>query len=416
MLTKQWKRATTRLTVATVLGFALTTSPVSADVVTDWNKQSVDLVVSAKKSPGFGQFVLAMTNTAVYAAVNAITKRYKPGLVAVNAPDGASVDAAVAAATRATLSKFLKDQQGDIEAVYQTAIAKISDVSARDAGIAVGEAASAATFAYRKSLKKPPVITYRPVTSPGVYIPTPTMAGVAAGQVKAAQSPTWILDSPAALAPPPPVSLNSKTWVRDYNEVKAVGRKDSQVRTKEQTEIALFWEDTQPLIFYTMLLSVANQPGRDMTRNARLLAAAGQAMNDAITAVFEAKYRYQFWRPMTAIRNGDKDPSDKTERDPAWYPLIKTPMHPEYPCAHCIVSAAAAGAAIADLGGEPSPNVETRSLKLPGVTRTYASADDFAKEVIEARIFDGVHYRTSGEVAYDMGIRLGKMAMEKFSE
>lgn len=399
-----------------VLALCLMTGRASADVVTDWNKRSIAFVVAAKKSPGFGQFTLAMTNTAVYTAVNAITQKYPRGFVVVEAPDGASVEAAVATATRQTLVKFLPEQSAKIDHAYKSALEKIADNHARKHGIAVGESATAAVFAYHKSLGKPAVMNYRPATTPGVYVPTPPLAGVAGGEVKVAMRPTWILSVPAALSPPPPVALDSEIWIRDYNEVKSLGHKDSSARSKDQTQIALFWEDTQPPIFYSMLLSLANQPGRELTRNARLLAAAGLAMHDAITAVFEAKYRYQFWRPMTAIRNGDKDPSEATERDSAWAPLIKTPMHPEYPCAHCIVSASAASVALSDLGDEPSPVLQATSLKLPGVTRNFNNPDAFAKEVIEARIYDGVHYRNSGEIGYAMGMRLGKMAMEKFPE
>lgn len=143
-------------------------------------------------------------------------------------------------------------------------------------------------------------------------------------------------------------------WARDFNEVKALGSKNSQQRSAEQTEIARFWEEVMPPIYHGIVRSVANMPGREVTQNARLFAAVTQASDDALIAVFDAKYHYGFWRPVTAIRNADIDGNDATARDPSWIPFIDTPMHPEYPCAHCIVSAAVGTVLQAEIGaGQP---------------------------------------------------------------
>ncbi len=160
-----------------------------------------------------------------------------------------------------------------------------------------------------------------------------------------------------------------------------------------------------------MVRSVANEPGREVTQNARLLAVAGQAIDDALIAVFDAKYHYRFWRPFTAIRNGDIDGNDATERDAGWLPLIDTPMHPEYPCAHCIVSGAVGAVLAAEIGNGPTPTLRSRSPTAPGVERTWTSVDDFVAEVAVARIYDGVHYRTSTEVGTAMGKKVGALAV-----
>ncbi len=133
-------------------------------------------------------------------------------------------------------------------------------------------------------------------------------------------------------------------------------RSNSTVRTVEQTSIARFWETTSPAVYWPVVRSVAATPGRNVTDNARLLAVAAMAMDDALIAVFDAKYAYNLWRPITAIRNGDLDGNDATERDPGWMPLIDTPLHPEYPCAHCIVSAALGAVLEAELGDAPMPS------------------------------------------------------------
>jgi hypothetical protein len=150
---------------------------------------------------------------------------------------------------------------------------------------------------------------------------------------------------------------------RDYNEIKAVGAKNSTTRTPAQTETARFWEANGPVIYYPVVRSVANMPGRDVTQNARLFALTAEAIDDALIAVFDAKYQYNFWRPITAIRNGDIDGNDATERDAGWLPLVDAPMHPEYPCAHCIVSGAVAGVLVAEIGTGPTPTLSTTSRR-----------------------------------------------------
>jgi hypothetical protein len=198
--------------------------------------------------------------------------------------------------------------------------------------------------------------------------------------------------------------------VRDYNEIKAIGSKTSTQRTPEQTAIAKFWEATAPAVYWPVARSVAAMPGRDVTDNARLLALAAMAMDDGLIAVFDAKYTYNLWRPVTAIRNGDLDGNNATDRDPGWTPFIDTPMHPEYPCAHCIVSGALGAVLAAEIGSGPTPRLSSASSTAGGAVRTWTSVDDFTKEVAQARIYDGVHYRTSTEVGSAMGKKIGELA------
>jgi hypothetical protein len=178
--------------------------------------------------------------------------------------------------------------------------------------------------------------------------------------------------------------------------------------------MAMFWEATMPIIYYGVLQSVADRPGREVTHNARLLMAASQAMDDALIAVFDAKYHYNFWRPMTAIRNGDRDGNAKTERDAVWMPLIETPMFPEYPCAHCIIASSVATVIKADLGTDPVPVLATSSYMVKGSHREWTTVDAFVQEVANARIYDGVHFRNSTEVGVAMGRKVGGRAAERY--
>jgi hypothetical protein len=169
-----------------------------------------------------------------------------------------------------------------------------------------------------------------------------------------------------------------------------------------------------PPIYHGIVRSVATLPEREVTQNARLFAAVTQAMDDALIAVLDAKYHYHFWRPLTAIRNGDRDGNDATDRDPSWTPLIDTPLHPEYPCAHCLVSGAVGTVLQAEIGTGPMPTLTTTSPTANGAARRWTTIEDFMQEVANARIYDGVHYRNSTEVGTSMGKQVGTLAAAKF--
>jgi hypothetical protein len=380
-----------------------------ADVVTDWNVKACDIVVEARLGPPPANRVLAIVHTAVYEAVNAITGRYSASGLKQEASPGTSVEAAVAAANRATLAKLVPSQQAAVETAYHAALAMIADGPAKTAGIAEGEKAAAAILAARVDDGAARGETYRPYTTAGVYVPT-----VIPAVPHWMQRKPWLMESPARFRPGPPPPLTSKVWARDYNEIKALGDKTSTQRTAEQTDIARFWEATLPPIYHGVVRSVVTVPGREITQNARLLMAVTQAMDDALIAIFDAKYHYNFWRPVTAIRNGDMDGNDATERDPSWTPYIDTPMHPEYPCAHCIVSAAVGTVLRAEIGTGRMPTLTTTSYTAKGAARSWTKIDDFMQEVANARIYDGVHYRTSTEVGMAMGIQIGELAATKY--
>jgi PAP2 superfamily len=388
-----------------MLALLFAESAAKADVVTDWNVIAGDITVAAGQGPPPANRTLAMVQTAVYEAVNAITKRYPADRATPNAVPDASIAAAVAAANRTMLSRLAPSQQPAIDKAYASALATITDGAAKAAGIAVGEQATAAVLAWRADDAAGAPERYRPATTAGVYVPTAIPAAPQWPQRK-----PWVMISCDQFRPGPPPALSSAQWARDYNEIKSVGGKASTTRTPAQTEIARFWEATAPTIYYPVVRSVANMPGREVTQNARLLAVTAEAIDDALIAVFDGKYAYNFWRPVTAIRNGDIDGNDATERDAAWLPFIDTPTHPEYPCAHCIVAAAVGAVLIVEIGSGPTPMLSTSSPTAPGVTRSWTSVDDFVLEVANARVYDGVHYRNSTEVGMAMGKKIGALA------
>lgn len=309
--------------------------PARADVVTEWKLRAGEFVTASGLITQPASRVMAISHTAAFEAANAITRRYPSTIPAgagarTEAPTSASVEAAIAAAHRTALLRLLPAQQAAIEGAYRTALSAITDGS-RDAGFAAGERAALDVLARRADDGAATPEAYRPSTTPGRYVPTAVPAVPQWPQRK-----PWLMSHPAQFRPAPPPALGSKRWARDLNEVKAIGSLRSTLRSAEQGDIARFWETTLPPIYHGVVRSVAEQPGRELMRNARLFAALTQAIDDAMIAVFEAKYQHAFWRPITAIRNADLDANDATERDASWTPFISTPMHPEYPCAHCI--------------------------------------------------------------------------------
>ncbi len=381
--------------------------PARADAVNDWNVRANTIVVAAKLPPPPAYRAMAMVQTAVYEAVNAVTGRYPPGQVKLHTAAGASLEAAVAAANRVVLSALIPAQQAAIDNDYQQALSAIAEGAAKTAGIATGEQAGAAVLAWRADDGAATPENYRPRTTPGVYVPT-----VIPAVPQWPQRKPWRMANADQFRPAPPPDLNSERWARDYNEIKLLGAKNSAQRSAQQTAIARFWEATGPAIYFGLLRSVTAAPGREPTRNARLLAVAGQAMDDALIAVFDAKYHYEFWRPVTAIRNGDLDGNSETQRDGSWTPLIDTPMHPEYPCAHCGLAGAVGAVLQADLATGSRLRLSTSSPTAADAVRSWTRIDDFVQEVADARIYDGVHYRTSTDVGTAMGQKVGKLSAQ----
>jgi hypothetical protein len=392
------------LLISALLGAAslLAAAGARADAVADWNEKAVAAVYTARLSPDQQSRSLAIVHIAVFEALNSIDPRYTPYRARLPAERGASPEAAVAAAAHHTLAKLFPEQSKDFDTTLQAALAKVPEGPGKAAGVRLGERSAAAILAERAQDGADAPITYRPFTLPGKYVPTPLPA-----------SSTWHAVKPFAIKsgdqfrPPAPYALSSAQWAADYNEVKKMGAKTGSARSPEQNDIARFWQITGAVTYNPVTRHLATAKGLDLLDSARLFALSSIASADTAVAIFDAKYAYGFWRPVTAIRNGDIDGNDATALDAGWEPMIATPMHPEYPCAHCTFQAAAAGV-LQLVYGDAVPKFTLTSSAAPGVTRSFERLSDYVAEVINARIYEGVHYRTSGEVGAALGRRVAE--------
>ena len=385
--------------------------PASADAISDWNEKAVAFGVSRNMGPPPAERIIAMVHAAMFDAVNSIERRYRPYLVQLPASATTSKEAAAATAAGTVLAGINPQAQAAMKAALAAYLKAIPDSPAKLEGVKLGEAIAAKMLEARANDGARRPDTYRPRTTAGVYVPTaPTWAPQWPG-VK-----PFAMTSASQFRPVAPIALASREWGDEYNEIKELGGLASTKRSARQTEDARFWLAVDGRVYYPVLHKLAAERKLDLLDSARLFALTAIARADALIAVFDAKYHYDFWRPVTAIRNGDIDDNTATERDAAWQPIDATPMHPEYPCAHCIAGASLAGVVEAVFGTPEIPEVSITSPTLPGVTHRWTDVRAFADEVSHARIWAGFHYRFSTRIGQDMGYKIGAHVVGNFMQ
>jgi len=391
------------LSAATIATWLVAGAPpsASANVITDWDAKAVPMV-APPMSPYTAQRIVGMVHLAMFDAINSIERRYQPYLVQLPAAPGTSKEAAAAAAAAAVLATIDAKAAGEMKTALAAYLASIPDGAAKSDGVKLGEAVAAKVLEARANDGADAPDDYRPRTTPGVYVPTPITAGSVWPNVK-----PFAMAKPSQFRPNPPVALESAEWATDFNELKDYGGKTSTKRSAQQTETARFWLMVGPQAYHPFARQLAIAKQMSVGDSARFMALVAVGLNEALIAVFDAKYHYNFWRPITAIRNGDNDGNPATDREATWQPIDNTPMHPEYPCAHCILSGSVAGVVKAVLGTADIPEIAVTSPTAPGVTHRWTNLNAFTDEVASARIWSGFHYRFSTRVGTGMGLSIG---------
>ena len=382
--------------------------PVQADVITDWNQKAVSIVTSYNLSaPAYRE--MAMLHIAMFDCVNSIEPRYQPYKVKFEADAATSKDAAAAVAAARILSRLHPDAISKIEPELKQYLVQIPDGPAKAAGLALGEKVAESVWTLRANDGSDAPDSYRPKTAPGRYVSTAPVVFPMWGSVA-----PFAMTTPSQFRPGPPIALTSREWADNYNEIKEIGGKNSSKRTTLQTETGRLWLYTGPATFFPLAVQLSVAKGLDINENARLFALLAMATADAMIAVFDAKYQYEFWRPITAIRNGDQDNNPATERDATWEPLGPTPLHPEYPCAHCIVAGSAGTVMQAVFGTGTLPEFTLTTPTAPGVTHRWIRLQDYIDEPSNARIWSGIHYRFSTEVGTSMGRKIAEYTVANY--
>lgn len=377
-------------------------APTSA-VVREWNQEAVRLTLlpASNLAPVQQTRVMAIVQVAVHDAVNGITGKYATYLSPGPAPANASPEAAAIAAAHHALRDLFGP--GSLDTLFLTSLAA-HELSASDPGVEYGRNAAAAILAARvndNSAQAQFNYTAPGAGQPGVWVPLTSAPALLPGW---GEVTPFVLHNISQFHLPPPPALGSERYARDYNEIKAIGKNNSTTRTFEQTQIATFWLGSPVAIWNQPLTQLIATREFDISTAARTFALVYLAATDSGIACWAGKYEYNFWRPQPAIQRGGEDGNDLTEPDPTWTPLFPTPRHPEYASGHSTNSSAIA-TVLAHVFGD-NPGIPITST-ITGITRQWDRFSEGIEEVIEARIYSGIHFRTADEVGALQGGQIG---------
>ena len=383
----------------------------AGNVITDWNAiASTTIVTNGGKSPGASSVWFAYSSLAVYDAVNAITGQNQPFYYRIAAPANASTGAAAAAAAHRVLVNYFPSQQTTLDSQFTTSLAGIADGGDKTAGVAVGEAAAMAIITARMGDGLEANIVYTPGSGPGAWIPTPPAYGPPVTPWLGQMRP-FTMKSPGDFLPDRgPDALNGEDWKRDYNLTRIYGGTDSTIRSAAETEIGVFYTEHTGQQYARMFNTLATANNLGVEDSARMMAMFWTGYADAAIGCFNAKYKFGFWRPVTAIPTGAGTMavlfgSTDTPADPTWTPSGgPTPGHPEYPAAHACITGSVS-TLIADFFGTTRVTVAIDSKAFTDGLHQHTLTDtrDLMDEVFWARIYAGFHFYHSLEAGRQLG-------------
>jgi hypothetical protein len=408
------------VTLATVAALAATAAPARADTVTDWNDAASTTIVGvAKQPPPVAIQSFAMVQGAVYDAVESIDGRYRPYLATPPARHSDSQDAAAATAAFRVLSALFPLQQATLQARYDASMAAVADGPPKTRGIADGEQAAAAMLTARQDDGRFGPFTPVIGTTPGAWRPGP--------QNPLAQDPApWVGNVRPFLVPSVdmlqvagPHPLTSRAYARDLNEVKSLGALHSTTRTPDETDAAIFWQENAWSLYNRAFRTLAADNHLPMADSARMLAMTNLAGADSGIGCWHEKYRWNFWRPITAIREADTDGNPATAADPDWLPLfdpstkvapgapaLVTPAFPDNPSGHLCATGAVVRALQHFFGRDRVPL--TLASTESGTTRHFARLSDILHELMNARVWAGIHFRTADIQGAELGATVAR--------
>jgi len=400
------KRSLRRSTIGMVAVLFMSAAMAKADVVLDWNAIMTSTVVA--QNPFAQARFAAITQAAVFEAVNAITGDYEPYLGTITAPPGASAEAAAVAAAHGVLRNYFPGSAASLDAARASSLAAIADGQAKNDGIAVGEAAAAALIAARASDgSAPPQFYTPPSANPGEWQATPGCPPAGGILLQWRNVTPFAIQSSQQFRSDPPPALTSNEYANDYNEVKEVGELTSTERPQDRTDVARYFAvASAPHVWNQAVREVALAQGTSLSENARAFALLDMAISDGLVSSFETKYHYVFWRPITAIRAGATDGNPNTDPDPAWTPLITTPCFPSYPSAHASGSYAARTIA-GRIFGNGGHDITLSHPGIPDVTLHYTRFSQMTHDIDDARVYGGIHFRFDQEAGALMGRGVG---------
>ncbi len=379
----------------------------NADVVLDWNRIMVETV--SGQNPFAQARFAAITQLAVFEAVNAITGRYTPYLGTISAPTGSSAEAAAIAAAHSVLKNYVPSAAASLDAARANSLASIPDGPAKLNGIAVGEAAAAAMIAARANDGAAPPQFYLPVSAdPGQWQLTPSCSAAGGVFLQWRNVTPFAVQSSSQFRSDRPPALASVRYAKSYNEVKLVGDVNSTARPQHLSDVATFYNIVLAVgVWNPVAGQLAVEEGASLPENARTLALINMAINDALVTVMETKYHYTRWRPETAIRDGALDNNPRTEPDAAYTPFIVTPCFPSYPSAHASASYSAREI-LARIFGNRRHSIALSNPAMPGVVLQYNTLSDITDDIDDARVYGGIHFRYDQEEGGVQGTDVGR--------
>jgi hypothetical protein len=384
----------------------------NAAVISDWNATAMTTLAGDKtRVPQEWALYLAFMHAAMYDAVVGVEGRYRPYVFHDRAPAGASATAAAAAAAHKILETYEPYAQQSLDGALAASLAGIPDGTAKTDGVAFGERMARKMIALRANDGRNAPVLFTKPPAPGVWRPTPPdflpMAVPWLGGVT-----PLLVRSATQFGPPPPPALTSRRYARNFNEVKAVGSATSTVRTPSQTATATFFSGNAFVQFNAALRDQAAKRGLDIVRSARMFAAVDMTVADALITTWRAKLFYGFWRPSTAIQLADTDGNPATAPDPTWTPLLVNPNYPDYVSGYNAF-AASFSQSLEEVVGRHL-DLTLISTAVPGVTRSYDRGRALRADVVNARVWLGIHFRFADVAARNLGIHLAEWTLHHF--